>query len=299
MNRNITVDDNDMNRLRSNIAEVSERIMDRTQLRKEVEALAKEVYKDIPNKKCVEEAQKVIHKVMLGNILADELALLEAFDKETFEHSVRVGCITAYATCAARFSARDYKYKATVAALLHDIGKLGLIKEVLCSSKKFAVASEERLHLAKHTELGYVYLKEKYGHSISKCILNVILNHHPRNTEELRNSNVMVQMIHFIDVYDARTQKRVYSEAEEKDFVMDTFGDIVTDEVYRSLIKVIPVYKKDDIIYCGTEVLRVSSYHKRSCDVLNIIVIDSNNIARIGKRECKDMFEFRRPAQFI
>jgi len=139
---------------------------------------------------------------------------LEAKDFYTRGHSERV---EKYAIQLARemHLSRSQVENISVAALLHDIGKIGIDESIL--NKPGKLTPEERLEIEKHPEISVSILKEI---KIAPIIFEVILHHHERYDGKGYPSRmggedlpIEVYVLGVADTYDAITSSRPYSNA--------------------------------------------------------------------------------------
>lgn len=98
------------------------------------------------------------------------------------------------------------------AAILHDIGKIGVPKEIL--NKETPLTNEEFEHIKKHSTLGYQILKEV---EFLKDSVRIILQHHERfdgtgypQGIEGEHIDLMARILSVADAYDAMTSSRAY-----------------------------------------------------------------------------------------
>lgn len=159
------------------------------------------------------------------------LDFLKFHHNETYEHSLRVGM---YSTIIAFNKLLDISQvrTAAISGLFHDIGKLGISKEIL--SKTTSLDDDEKEIMENHSKLGFDFLL-----SFSCDIRKIIIAHHefdefhsyPRkaNVEEtisnLRENNKeldkIAQIVAICDVYDALLNQRSYKEAYSKEKVIE------------------------------------------------------------------------------
>jgi len=90
------------------------------------------------------------------------------------------------------------------AALLHDIGKVFIPKEIL--NKTGELTPQEHKIMALHSELGYQLLKAA---NMNPEVLNLVRNHHNLNN----GADVNLAVLNIADQYSALLEKRPYKDA--------------------------------------------------------------------------------------
>lgn len=108
---------------------------------------------------------------------------------------------------------------------LHDVGKLGLPREIL--DKPGRLTPEERQIVVSHTTIGHRIL-EGSRWPVIQCAARIALSHHenwdgsgyPHN---LRGTAVPIEarLVAIADVYDALLSQRAYKPAWSEDAVLD------------------------------------------------------------------------------
>ncbi|MHB1485624.1 MAG: HD-GYP domain-containing protein [Saccharofermentanales bacterium] len=140
--------------------------------------------------------------------------LTEAKDTYTGEHSTRV---ETYAVELARYiKLPDNKVETVrMAAILHDIGKVGISDKVL--NKPSKLTDEEYDQIKKHSEIGADIIQNVH---FLKDVSIIIRHHHERfdgkgypdhqKGDEICTESIILSLA---DVYDAITSKRSYRDA--------------------------------------------------------------------------------------
>ncbi|MBN2655255.1 MAG: HD domain-containing protein [Nitrospirae bacterium] len=140
--------------------------------------------------------------------------VIESVDSHTQSHSYRVSVISEM--IAKQLNCNEIETEnIRVAALLHDIGKIGVSADVL---RKVGVLSEtERQQMKKHTDNAADILKPLGSKVLD--LLPIILGHHERvDGEGYYNASgeeipLGARIIAVADVYDALTTDRPYRKA--------------------------------------------------------------------------------------
>lgn len=175
---------------------------------------------------------------------------LKVFDDYTYYHSVNVAVLSIIIGVRLKLT-RDKLYELGMSAILHDIGKVFIAKELL--NKKEKLTEEELNTIREHPKLGYNYLKEKY--SLPFSVYQAIYQHHEKYNGKgyplgLRGKkiNLYGKIIAIADVYDALTSDRSYRKAispsDAYEYIMGQAGisfdvDLVT--IFTRSIAAYPV----------------------------------------------------------
>lgn len=156
---------------------------------------------------------KLISKVHTGTEIFEMLNCMKEDSDETFTHSLNVSLISNLLGRWARLPQYELD-TIVVAALLHDIGKLKLPKEVLNKTSRLTPA--ERNIMRKHAVYGYNVLKNK----VDEDIATVALAHHERydgSGYPMQKKGLLIdkysRLIAIADVFDDLTNKRAYRAA--------------------------------------------------------------------------------------
>jgi putative nucleotidyltransferase with HDIG domain len=160
-----------------------------------------------------EEANKELKGTYLGIIEMMSL-IIDSVDQYTQSHSYRVSIISEMMARKMGLHEREVE-KIRVAALLHDLGKLGVSFEIL--NKAGALTEEERGKINKHARYGADVLTPVGGSVLD--LLPIILNHHEKydgsGATGLSGVNIPIgaRILAVADVYDALVSDRPYRKA--------------------------------------------------------------------------------------
>lgn len=189
----------------------------------------------------------ILDEMLSKNDLVYNMVDLKAFDDYTFHHCVNVA-ILATATGIQMELKRSRIYDLCMAAVMHDVGKIYLPKEVL--NKPGKLTDEEFAEVKMHSLRGYNYLKETHYISLDAC--KGVLSHHERHDglgypngiggDEI---NEIGKILAICDVYDALTSDRPYRKAwspsEAIEYLMGNSGVRFNPEVTTAfLMKIVP-----------------------------------------------------------
>ena len=181
-----------------------------------------------------EKSKKLFFSILKDKRIQKHLKKLKQHHKESFEHVKRVGLL------CVKLGYKNNLQKNEIillgnAGLLHDLGKLGIKKEIL--SKKTKLNHEEKKIIKQHPRTGFLELNNLGYETIGK----IIIAHHefsktpyPRKIKDRRKNkrqissrrkihsekNLLVkklaQILSVADVYDALKNKRAYKNALDK-----------------------------------------------------------------------------------
>lgn len=135
-------------------------------------------------------------------------------DKYTENHSYRVSIYATRIASSMDFSREEIE-DIRAGALLHDIGKLHIGRELLYKAARLTKAEYEQMQ--KHVSLG-VEMLETVGGSLRR-VLPIVLAHHERydgnglNGKTAEEVPLAARVIKVADVYDSLTSDRPYRKA--------------------------------------------------------------------------------------
>ncbi|MDD2954703.1 MAG: HD-GYP domain-containing protein [Oscillospiraceae bacterium] len=153
----------------------------------------------------------VTSKVQYYNMVKVLTAALEAKDKYTEGHSRRVESYSVQIAQAMRLSAARVE-TIRVAALLHDVGKIGVDDGIL--RKPGLLTQDERSIIEGHPQIGVHILEDT---DLSDATKQIILHHHERydgggypSHTDYRNTPLEAYILGVADAFDAMTSDRPY-----------------------------------------------------------------------------------------
>jgi len=137
-------------------------------------------------------------------------------DEETSEHTIRVGEMAARVAGALGLSSEQQRL-ITLAARLHDIGKIGVADRILLKSGK--LTEQEYAEMKRHTTLGGLMLAR--GRTpLLQMAERIALTHHERYDGTgypvgLAGDSIPIEgrIVAVADVFDALTHERPYKKA--------------------------------------------------------------------------------------
>lgn len=182
-----------------------------------------------------------------GDVMCNMLDI-KTYDDYTYFHSVNVAVLSAMMGAACNMNQTELNIL-TMGAMLHDVGKRFVEKDVLCARR--GLTEEERLLIVQHPKLGYEFLRDNFD--FSSYVYTSVLEHHEWYNGAgypLQKSGteipIYARIIKLADVYDALTSKRPYHEAvsqsEAVEYIMANAGAEFDPELVNLFMRKIAVY---------------------------------------------------------
>lgn len=142
------------------------------------------------------------------------LQTLKAVEPGTYEHCVRVG--EASRKLAREIGLNEFEQKvAEFSGLLHDIGKIGIDKNILL--KPTRLDPKEHDIMKTHSKISEDIVRPLSSHPFFKAMMPAIRGHHERLDGEGYPDKLMgeaipliARVILVVDTYDAMSENRVY-----------------------------------------------------------------------------------------
>ena len=219
-----------------------------------------QVIKQLHLVKAIEELLQTIsdqiksHQGTVHNIVS-----LKTYDSYTYQHCVDVSiiCIVIGKTLNMNDSTLVELGKA---AMLHDIGKMFLPKEIL--SKPSKLTPSEFMEVKKHSQLGYDCVK--YALTQPETVCRGVLLHHEQSQgggypKGVSSDKIplFAKIIAVADVYDAITSKRPYKNAmvasEAYEYIMSNSGRHFDTNIVDVFIRNIAPYPVGSTVILSDE----------------------------------------------
>ncbi|MDR0292579.1 MAG: HD-GYP domain-containing protein [Oscillospiraceae bacterium] len=197
----------------------------------------------------------IIESVLSNKDTIMNLVDLKIFDEYTYQHSINV-CVLSEVIGVAMGLDRAQLFNLGMTAILHDIGKFFIDKELL--NKPGRLSDEEFDIIKKHPELGCDYLRRNFYYS--SAIYIGVLQHHERyngkgypHGRAGSDIHIFARIISVADVYDAITSLRPYHEpvlpSEAHEYIMGNAGQHLDPDVAGIFIhKVAPFPEGSEVL---------------------------------------------------
>lgn len=199
----------------------------------------------------VEETMNLIlPEIIQTNNILGNLRLLREKDEYTLKHSVSV-CVLATKLAQTMQIPEPSLKRLGLAALLHDIGKCKVPKEII--NKPGKLTEVEFREIQKHPVYGYQIVKDMQLYDTQ--ILTAILQHHEHHNGKgyplsinHKKIHVYSRIIAVADVFDALTSTRVYRKAMPvfealNQIICESIGHLdpdVSKQLFTYVLNVIP-----------------------------------------------------------
>jgi HD-GYP domain-containing protein (c-di-GMP phosphodiesterase class II) len=192
-------------------------------------------------------AENIVEEILAHKNIMVNLVDIKCMDNYTYSHCVNVAILSLVLSIGLGLNKKQL-YDIAVGAMLHDIGKIFIPKEIL--NKEERLTKDEYRIIQRHSQLGYDYLKDLYEiNSLSRII---VLQHHEAINGKGYPSGLTGERIHLYakivaiaDNYDALTSDRPYrrglSPNEAIEYIMASGGSLFDYDLVKEFInKIIP-----------------------------------------------------------
>lgn len=198
------------------------------------------------------------HKNVLVNI-----SDLKSYDDYTYHHSVSVAVIS-IAIGTEMELPKQKLHQLALCALLHDIGKIEIPKELI--NKPGKLTSDEFTVVKQHAEFGIEYLQQ-HNFDGEEIYSGVVSHHEKYNGEgypkQLAGEDIPLfgRIISVADVFDALTSKRPYrdpmSPADAAEYIMGNSNIAFDYEIVKAFMNKMEFYPIGTLVKLSTGKLAV------------------------------------------
>lgn len=216
-------------------------------------------------------AKIIVNKLKYDKIVKKYLTKLKSYSKSTYIHSLNVAIISTIISLGMKMDAENI-IDIAKSALLHDIGKIKINKDILDKPDLLTKCEYEGVQM--HSIYGYSMLRDE---KINQYIKLGVLFHHENHNGTgyplgLNGDKIpdIASIIHFADIYEAMTAKRTYKESisisECVEYMMSLSGTIVSPNVLKAFLLYFPAYEIGEIVKLSTgdEAVVVKNYANHS-----------------------------------
>ncbi|QEK11431.1 HD-GYP domain-containing protein [Crassaminicella thermophila] len=199
-------------------------------------------------------SKEFVDEILMNNNIVVNLVDIKSIDSYTYQHSVNVAVLSLILGIEMGLN-RNELHDLCIGAMLHDIGKAFIPKEILL---KKAPLTEEELDIEKdHTKKGYEYLKEKY--EIKATTKVIALQHHERVDGsgfpygyKGDKINKLARIVAIADTYDYLTSdtanKKAVPPNEAIELIMGSAGRYFDFKMVEVFAKKIMPYPEGSLV---------------------------------------------------
>lgn len=192
--------------------------------------------------------ENIVEEALSNENLMVNMVDLKIFDDYTFYHSVNVAVLSVVIGIGLKMG-KDQLAKLVLSAMLHDVGKVFIPREVL--NKPGRLNNMEFEMMKGHPYKGYKYLRDHFDVPMVSYI--GILQHHekydgtgyPLNTKGEQIS-LFGRIISVADIYDALTSDRPYRKAltpsDAAEYIMGAGGTVLDPNLVRCFMQNVAPY---------------------------------------------------------
>ncbi|MGD9559896.1 MAG: HD-GYP domain-containing protein, partial [Oscillospiraceae bacterium] len=185
-------------------------------------------------------------------IIASLCSAIDAKDHYTQGHTMRVAN---YSKCTAEAMHKPVSFveNITIAAMLHDVGKIGINDALLL--KPEALTAAEYNEIKRHPEIGQKIIKSvQFPRDVHDAVLYHHLNYdltgYPVNSKTPAQQPVSAAILAVADTYDAMTSDRPYragmTSVQAAKILREVAGTQLHPEVVEIFLQILPSLKVDE-----------------------------------------------------
>lgn len=199
-------------------------------------------------------AEDLIDNILNNKNVLIPLVDIRSMDNYVYSHSVNVAIISLVLGIALKLPKRQLQYLCT-GALLHDVGKSFISKEILM--KKEELSSEELSILQQHPTLGYKYLSDSYNLSSHSKL--IVLQHHERpdglgypNKLQADEISTLSKIVSITNAYDSlsagRPNRKAMFPNDVLEYLMSNSGKTFDYEIVNTFCKIVIPFSKGTLV---------------------------------------------------
>jgi len=233
---------------------------------------------------------RIVDELLSNDDILYNLTEIKTVDDYTFKHSVSVCILSIITGIGLGFDTAQLR-ELGLGAILHDIGKLCIPREILKKPSQLTV--EEFEEIKKHTILGYELLK-KSG-QLNLVSSYIALGHHERydgsgypyrlKSEEIQ---IYARIVAVADVYDALTSDRVYRKKlkphEVYEYITSMGLHHFDPVVVENFVRFVTVYPEGSGVLLNTRERAIVVKHNRKMPTRPLVrVVYDEDMKRSSK----------------
>ena len=248
----------------------------------------------------------IVDEILGNRNLVINMVDIKVFDDYTYYHSVNVAVLSIVMGVALEFDRKQLQ-NLCLGALLHDLGKVFVPKNILDKEGKLTAAEFEEVK--KHPQTGYEYIEKAFH--FSDTVMSAIMDHHERYDgtgypagRTSKNISSYAKIIAIADVYDALTSDRPYRKAmlpsEAIELIMGSAGTHFEPELVETFLKKIAPYPIGTLVklsngctgividnyenYCLRPIIRILEENGREVApyIIDLTELEFSNVTIVG-----------------
>jgi HD-GYP domain-containing protein (c-di-GMP phosphodiesterase class II) len=199
-------------------------------------------------------ADNLIENILTNKNVLLSLVDIRSLDNYFYSHSVNVAVTALTLGIALKLPKRQLQYLCT-GALLHDVGKVFIPKEILMKPDEFT--ADETSMLEKHSALGYKYLSDSYNLSAHTKI--IALQHHERpdglgypNKLTSDEISTLSKIVSIADAYDTlssgRPNKKAMFPSDVLEYLMSNAGTMFDYDIVNTFCKIVIPFSQGTLV---------------------------------------------------
>jgi len=233
---------------------------------------------------------RIVDELLSNDDILYNLTEIKTVDDYTFKHSVSVCILSIITGIGLGFDTAQLR-ELGLGAILHDIGKLCIPREILKKPSQLTVTEFEEIK--KHTILGYELLK-KSG-QLNLISSYIALGHHERydgsgypyrlKSEEIQ---IYARIVAVADVYDALTSDRVYRKKlkphEVYEYITSMGLHHFDPVVVENFVRFVTVYPEGSGVLLNTRERAIVVKHNRKMPTKPLVrIVYDEDMKRISR----------------
>lgn len=250
--------------------------------------ILRQTIEDFENKTIIDMAEmsesinNIIEEILQNADIQVSLNDISAADEYTFSHSVSTAVYSLLIGRQLGYS-RQMLEKLAAGALLHDIGKILLDKQIL--NKEGKLDPQELEHIKLHPTLGYEVLKKSV--SLTELSRVIALYHHERmdgsgyptgiNAGDLHE---FVRIVSVADVYDAmisdRSNRKKWSSNQAVNYLIEHSESKFDTKIVSVFIKQIAIYPNGSMVRLSNNAIGIVKEQNKNFPLRPIIRVTTD-----------------------
>lgn len=239
-------------------------------------------------------AVNIIEDILKSKDVMLALVDIRSMNNYTYSHCVNVAVISLTIGIALKFPKKKLE-ALCIGALIHDIGKSLLPKDIVFKKERNLELTEEERDIVKnHPRLGYKYLSNTYNiNGLSKI---VVLQHHERidgkgYPDQLTRDNILdlSNIVSIANAYDNLSTdlpgKRAMFPSDVLEYLMSNAGTMFDYDIVNIFCRIVIPFPKGTIVEISTGEIAIVRETKPGFPLRPTVkIIESPRVSRIDEK---------------